>query len=53
MTLARRGGEVCRLRPEQFGEQGSLGRGADESVDLDDDATADEVPRLTNWNGMR
>jgi hypothetical protein len=37
----------------QLGEQGSLGRGAAESVDRDDDATADEVPRLINWNGMR
>jgi hypothetical protein len=32
----------------QFGEQGSLGRGADEIVDRDDDATADAVPKLTN-----
>jgi hypothetical protein len=37
----------------QLGGQSNLGRGADESVDRDDDAIADEVPRLTNWNGMR
>jgi len=44
---------VCKVRPMHFGEQGSLGRGADDSVDRDDEATADEVPKLTNWNGMR
>jgi len=35
---------VCRVRPVHREEHGSLGRGAEESVDLDDDATADEVP---------
>lgn len=41
-------------RDEQVGLIGGLGRGAEESVDLDDDATAD-VPKLelAYWRGNR
>jgi len=35
------------VRRRHAGEQCNLGRGAEESVDLDDDATADEVPMVT------